>query len=263
MSQFLVPILTLTGLGLFFGLVLTLAAKKFSVSHDPRIQELIEKLPGANCGACGLAGCAGFAEALVKGEAVLANCKACSEEQAQQVAKVLGVKISATKKKIATLRCHGGKRAKDRFVYEGIKDCLAAAQLLGGQKSCSFACLGFGNCERVCPFGAIKMTEEGLPVIDSNLCTACGKCVPACPRNLLVLIADEARVYVACDSRDSAKIVARVCEVGCIACKKCEKICPEKAIKIVENLAIIDYDKCTSCGKCIEVCPRKIIKKRK
>ncbi len=276
MMQFLIPILTLTGLGLLFGLVLTLASKKFAVSYDPRIKQVMDKLPGTNCGACGMAGCSRFAEAVVKEKVTLENCKVCSEEAAAEIAKILGIKLSLKEKKVATLRCHGGKKAKDKFIYQGIKDCQAAAQLLGGSKFCSYACLGFDTCLRVCPFGAIKMTPEGLPVIDSQLCTGCGKCVEACPRNLLVLIPRKAKVYpvredaasssfsngvyVGCSSHHPPKEVVRVCEVGCIACKKCEEVCPVEAIKVVENLAVIDYDKCTSCGKCVEVCPRKIIK---
>lgn len=263
MMQFLAPILTLTGLGIFFGLVLTLASKKFAVTQDPRIKEVLEKLPGSNCGACGKAGCVGFAESLAKGEISLGSCKVCTEDVASEIAKILGVKVSLAEKKVVTLRCHGGKGAKDKFVYQGIQDCQAAVQLMGGQKLCQFACVGFGNCERVCPFEAIRMNEEGLPVIDDKLCTGCGKCVEACPRDLLVLIPVEGRVYVGCSTHDPAKVVARLCSVGCIACKKCEQACPEEAIKVVENLAIIDYDKCTSCGKCVEACPRKIIFWRK
>jgi electron transport complex protein RnfB len=260
MNTFLAPILTLTGLGLFFGLMLALASKKFAVAQDARIEEIINRLPGANCGACGMAGCSRFAEALVKKEVAIDNCKACSEEVVSEIAGILGVKLSVAEKKVASLRCHGGKKAKDKFVYQGLKDCQAAAQLLGGQKLCSWACLGFGNCQRACPFGAIQMSPEGLPVVDSGLCTGCGRCVEACPRDLMVLIPAKGKVYVGCSCHYQAKEVVRTCEVGCIACKKCEEICPVGAIKVVENLAQIDYDKCTSCGKCIEVCPRKIIK---
>lgn len=263
MNQFLAPILTLTGLGLFFGLVLTFASKKFAVTQDPRIQKILANLPGANCGACGKAGCAVFSESLVRGELPLETCKICSEDQANQIAKILGVKVSLKEKQIVTLRCHGGKKAKDRFIYDGLKNCQAAAQVLGGHKLCGYACLGFGDCEKACPFGAIKMNEEGLPIIDSALCTGCGQCVAACPRDLMVLIPAKAKVYVGCSSHDAAKTVARACAVGCIACKKCEQVCPENAIKIVDNLAVIDYDKCTSCGECIKACPRKIILWRK
>ena len=240
MEQFLAPILTLTGLGLFFALALTFASKKFAVVQDPRIKEILQKLPGANCGACGMAGCTHFAEALVKKEVVLDGCKVCSEETASEIANILGVKLSLAEKKVASLRCHGGKSAKDKFIYQGIKDCQAAAQTLGGHKICSWACLCFGTCESACPFGAIQMSPEGLPVINSELCTGCGKCVQACPRNVLVLIPTKGKVYVGCSSRDTAKEVVRACSVGCIACKKCDEVCPVDAIKIVENLALID-----------------------
>jgi len=263
MMQFLAPILMLTGLGLFFGLVLTFASKKFAVTQDPRIQKILESLPGANCGACGKAGCAVFGESLVRGELSLDNCKVCSADQAAEIAKILGVKAATKTKQIVTLRCHGGKTAKDKFIYEGPKDCQAAAGLLGGYKLCDYACLGFDNCVRACPFGAIKMSQEGLPIIEGALCTGCGQCVTACPRNLMVLIPAKAKVYVGCSSDDAAKTVARVCAIGCIACKKCEKVCPVDAIKVVEGLAIIDYGKCTSCGECIKACPRKIILWRK
>ena len=260
MTQFLAPILTLTGLGLFFALVLTFASKKFAVVQDARIREVMERLPGANCGACGMAGCVRFAEALAKGEAALDNCKVCSEEAASDIAAILGLEFSLSEKKVVSLRCHGGKKAGDKFIYQGLKDCQAAAQLLAGHKLCSYACLGFSNCQRACPFGAIRMSAEGLPVIDIELCTGCGKCVQVCPRDLLVLIPRKGKVCVGCSSQEPAKVVASVCAVGCIACKKCEQACAVEAIKVVENLAVIDYDKCTSCGECIKACPRKIIK---
>ncbi len=263
MNQFLAPILTLTGLGLFFGLVLTLASKKFAVRQDPRIQKILENLPGANCGACGKAGCAGFGESLIRGELPLQACKICSEEQAAEIAKILGVEAPLKEKEVVSLRCHGGKKAKDRFIYEGPASCRAAAQVLGGYKLCDYACLGFGDCLRACPFGAIKMSPEGLPIINSELCTSCGQCLASCPRNLLVLIPAKAKVYVGCTSHDPAKTVAQACAVGCIACKKCEQACPVDAIKVIDNLAVIDYDKCTSCGECIKACPRKIILWRK
>jgi len=263
MPSFLIPILTLTGLGFFFGLVLTFASKKFAVTQDPRIQKILDNLPGANCGACGRAGCAAFGDSLVKGELPLDSCKICSEDQAKEIAGILGIKVATKTKQIITLRCHGGKNAKDKFTYDGLKDCSAAASVLGGYKLCDYACLGFGNCARACSFGAIKMSGESLPVIDDALCTGCGRCVMSCPRNLMVLIPDKAKVYVGCTSADPTKVVARVCSVGCIACRKCEKVCPTDAIHVIDNLAVIDYEKCISCKKCIKECPRNIIKKRK
>lgn len=270
MIQYLPPIITLTVLGLFFGIVIAFASKKFAVIQDPKIQEILGKLPNANCGACGLAGCANFAEVLVKGDTALSNCRACSEEQAAGIAAILGVPHSSADKQVAALRCHGGSKAKNKFEYQGIADCQAAAQLMGGYKLCGYACLGLGNCARVCPFNAIRMdTGTGLPVIDAAFCAGCGRCARACPRKLLVLIPRqfpkskirERRIYVGCGSLDAAKTVVNVCAVGCIACKKCAEACPVAAIKAADNLAVIDYAKCIVCGKCAQVCPRGIIKK--
>ncbi|MFC1631044.1 RnfABCDGE type electron transport complex subunit B [Candidatus Omnitrophota bacterium] len=259
MTQFLPPILTLTGLGLFFGLVLTFASKKFAVTQDPRIKQILAELPGANCGACGKAGCAQFADDLAQGKVLVESCKACSLEDAAKIAGILGVELATTEKQLATLHCHGGKKAKDKFIYQGLADCQAASLALGGQKLCRYACLGFGNCQKACPFDAITMNSQGLPEINAGACTACGKCVAACPRALLNLLPAKAKVYIGCNSHDPAKIVVASCGVGCIACKKCEKVCPVEAVKVIDNLAVIDYDKCTGCGECVQACPRKTI----
>ncbi len=259
MKEFLAPVLTLTGLGLFFALVLAWAAQKFAVIQDLRVQKVLDQLPGANCGACGKAGCAAFAEDLARGQVDLSNCKACSAEDARKIGEILGVKVSLAVKQVITLRCQGGKNAADKYIYQGVGDCQAAINVLGGPKSCNYACVGFADCVRACPFGALNMGEDGLPIINHQLCTGCGKCVAACPRNLMALAAENSLVYVGCSSMDPAKVVIKVCKAGCIACRKCEKECPFEAIEVIDNLAVIDYDKCTSCGKCIKVCPKKII----
>ncbi|MEW6170289.1 MAG: RnfABCDGE type electron transport complex subunit B [Candidatus Omnitrophota bacterium] len=260
--EIIAAILTLSVLGLVFGIGLSLANKKLCVETDPRIGKIFACLPGANCGACGKPGCIGFAESLIQGQADIGACVSVSEEKRKEIALVLGVETSTKIKKIAVLHCHGGVRVKDKFLYHGLRDCIAANLVLGGQKACSYACLGFGNCVRICPFDAIKMGEDGLPVIDILKCKACGKCVATCPKKLFTLTPIDKPVYVACHSFDLGKVVMQVCPVGCIACKKCETVCPTSAIKVINNLAVIDYNKCISCGKCVEVCPRKIILKR-
>jgi len=256
--QFLAPIIVLTGLGFFFAVVLIFASKKFAVWQDPKIAAVLEKLPGANCGACGVPGCARFAEGLVQKNVTLDKCKACTEDTAQEIAGILGVTATKAERQLISLHCYGGKNAKDKFEYQGLEDCQAAANTLGGQKLCGYACLGFGDCAEVCPFGAIQM-KEGLPDVNLELCTGCGKCVAACPRKLMLLRPAKNKVYVGCSSHDPIKKVAAACKVECIACKKCEKVCPVEAIKVIDNLAVIDYAKCTSCGECVKACPRKII----
>ncbi|RKY33298.1 MAG: electron transporter RnfB [Candidatus Omnitrophota bacterium] len=257
----LASILTLSGLGILFGIGLALAAKKFQVDVDPRIEKVCSILPGVNCGACGLPGCRGFAEALVKGNCGLQRCSVSDEEARKKIADILGIEAKAAEKQVAVLHCNGtAERVKNKFIYKGAKDCIAANLLFGGQKDCSYGCLGFGTCVAVCHFDAIKMSKEGLPVVDENKCRACNRCVEACPKKLFSLIPLKAKVYVSCNSGDLGKGTKAVCPVGCIACKLCEKACKFDAIHVVDNLAVIDYNKCTSCGECVKVCPMKTIR---
>src|SRR3989338_2333616 len=259
----LIPILSLSGLGIIFGVGLAIAAKKFCVVTDPRLQKILEKLPGANCGACGMPGCMGFAEALIKGTCSVEKCAVSDEEKRKEIAQILGVEAKVKIKKVAVLHCHGGnKRAKDKFVYTGIKDCIAANQVMGGPKACSYGCIGYGTCARACPFGAITMNEEDLPVVHQDKCTACGACVAACPKLLFTLVPTSKVYAVRCKSLDLGKAVMEACSVGCIACRKCEKACPVCAIKVINNLAVIDYNICDNRGECFKVCPTNCIAKK-
>jgi electron transport complex protein RnfB len=258
----LIPVLTLGLLGLLFGIILAMASKKLKVQTDPRLEKIHGLLPGANCGACGGAGCFGFAEDILSGKRSIDACKVSEEAVRQQIAKLLGQTVEKRVKSIAALYCYGGKKVGDKFLYEGIKTCVALDLVLGGQKNCRFGCLGFGDCVRVCPFDAIRMSEEGIPVVDEAKCKACNKCVLICPKKLFSLVPQKNRVYVACSSHDIGKDTRSVCPVGCIACRKCEQVCPVDAIHVIDNLAVIDYNKCTSCGECVLVCPMKTIRRR-
>lgn len=263
MSEILVPVLTLSSLGLFFGLGLAIASKKFCVISDPKLEKIIDKLPGANCGACGKPGCMGFAEALIQGECTIDKCPVTEQDKRTEIAELLGQEVKQKVKTVAVLHCGGGKEAKDRFKYEGVKDCIAANLIHGGQKACVYGCLGFATCVKECPFGAISMNEEtGLPVVDEDKCTACGICVGICPKKLFTLVPRDKKFYTNCSSLDFGKAVMEVCPVGCIACGKCEKACPVSAIKVINNLAIFDYEKCQNFGECAKVCPTKCIVKK-
>lgn len=259
----LIPVLTLGCLGLLFGAGLAMASKRFQVEVDPRLEKIHGLLPGSNCGACGGAGCFGFAESLLSGKLSPDACRVSEEAVKEHIARLLGKTLEKKVKKIAALHCNGGIKVKDRFLYQGIVDCTVANLVLGGQKECRFACLGFGTCVSVCPFGAIKMSADGLPVVDKNKCKACNKCVQACPKKLFTLMPVTHSVYVACSSHDSGKDTKLFCPVGCIACKRCEKVCKFEAIHVLDNLAVIDYAKCTSCGECVKVCPMKTIRAAK
>ncbi len=254
------PILTVTGLGVIFGIGLAAASKKFCVVSDPRLEKIYDKLPGANCGACGMPGCMGFAEGLIKGTCTVEKCAVTQEESRKEIANILGIEAKAKLKKIAVLLCHGGSnRVKNKLLYSGIHDCIAANAVLGGPKACAYGCIGYGSCVAVCPFGAITMDADNLPQVNGKKCTACGKCVAVCPKKLFILTPAASIVTVACSSHDTGKDTKAVCPVGCIACKICEKTCKFDAIHVTNNLSVIDYTKCTSCGACVKSCPAKTI----
>lgn len=262
MNNILPAALSLSGLGIAFGVSLAIAAKKFCVVTDPRLEKIYRHLPGTNCGVCGMAGCLGFAEGLIQGTCTIERCAVSAEAVREEIADILGVEAKTKVKMVAVLHCHGGSKVKERFIYQGIEDCTPANLVLGGQKECVFGCLGFGTCVKVCPFGAIKMNAEGLPVVDEDKCTACGKCVAGCPKKLFSLVPQDKVYALRCKSLDLGKAVLDVCAVGCIGCRKCEKACPTGAIKVADNLAVIDYRLCENRGECFRICPTNCIAKK-
>ncbi len=251
----------LGGLGLIFGTGLTYISYKFSIEINPHIEEIFEALPNANCGACGFAGCAMYAEKLAKGEASSPGlCVAGGEDAAKKIAKILGLeKIDLQIPKIAVVICGGGvKEAIKQFFYDGISTCKGANLLEQGNKACKYGCLGFGDCVLVCPFDAIYIGENGLPIINKN-CTGCGKCLKECPKKVIILVDIKHKVNILCNSNDKGIIVRKICTNGCIACMRCIKACPKQAIEFDNFLAKINYPKCDNCGECIKVCPTKTI----
>lgn len=250
----------LGGLGLLLGLGLAFSNKWLHVKVDPKITALQEVLPGTNCGACGFPGCEGAAVAVVKGEAEVTVCVAGGQETADDVADVMGVEAAAMQKVVALVFCRGGEgKSVTKYIYRGFEDCHAAAIVSGGPKACSYACVGFGNCTLVCPYGAIVMGEDKLPVVDPKLCTGCGLCVAECPKQIIHLVPDDRRVHILCSSREKGPQVKKVCAVGCIACKLCEKNCPQKAPTVENFLAVMDYDKCSHTCFCVAKCKPKTI----
>ncbi len=258
----LIPVAAMAALGLIFGVGLAYALKLFGIEMDPAVSAIIARLPGSNCGACGKAGCAGFAEALKKGEAMPSGCAVSGEEARKSIAKILGIDYNPKVKTIATVLCNGGKRARDKYAYRGIRNCRAASLVFGGHKACAFGCLGLGDCAEICPFGAITIGADALPAVDAQKCTACGKCVTVCPKKLFELVPVDKLYYVKCSSKDAGSVVTKICSAGCIGCKKCEKACPLAAVIVENNLSKINYGKCQNIGKCFEVCPTKVVVKR-
>jgi electron transport complex protein RnfB len=256
-------VVAMGAMGAICGSGLYLLSKRYSVEMDERIDQVLEVLHGANCGACGFGSCLGLAEAIVESVDSLERIPRCiqgGDEVASEIEGIMGVHPEKPEKQISVLRCCGGTRCLNRFDYMGVDDCKEVIFLnQEGDKECKFACLGHGTCARTCPFDAIKMGEYGLPVIDKYLCRGCGLCVKECPRDVLKLAKIDEDYLVACSSNDPVKVVKSVCEIGCIACKICEKNCPVDAVKVIDNLAIINPEKCTGCGICAEKCPRGVI----
>ncbi|MGA1871617.1 MAG: RnfABCDGE type electron transport complex subunit B [bacterium] len=254
-------IITLSGIGLIASLLLGIAAKKFSVEVDPKVQEIENVLVGANCGACGYAGCSALAKAIVEGNASVTSCLPGGPDVAEKIGSIMGVKAQMQEKLIAKIFCQGGRNeSKIKFNYIGVSECRAASMLAMGNKQCVFGCLGYGSCINVCPFDAISMGPDGIPRISEEKCKACGKCIEVCPHSVIRLIPTKSHVHVLCNSLDKAGEVKKSCTVGCIGCGLCKKVCPENAINVENFLAKIDYARCTECLKCVEKCPRKIIK---
>jgi Na+-translocating ferredoxin:NAD+ oxidoreductase RNF subunit RnfB len=249
------------GIGAVFGLGLAFAAKKFTVQMDPRIEEVEGVLAHAHCGACGYVGCRQYAEAVVLNPDVPPNlCTPGRAPTAEVVAKITGKTMGALEPKIARVFCQGGlSKSTRRFKYEGVEDCRAAVLASGGDKTCVYGCLGYGTCARVCPFDAIKMNEDFLPVVDPAKCTACGKCAQACPKKVIEILPLAKEVIIRCHSKDKGATTRKSCQVGCIACGICVKVCPYNAIGIENNLARIDLDKCKVCGLCVAKCPTNAI----
>jgi len=258
----LAPIAVLGVLGAIFGLWLGFVQRLFVVKKDPRAEHIFSLLPGSNCGACGYAGCFGLAEALSNSEVDTVTCPVAHEQEREKIAEILGIRIKAKEKTTATLICGGGAKCRNNFEYHGIEDCNAAILIMNGPKACLFGCVGMGSCVKSCPFGAIKMDDNGLPRINPEKCTSCGKCVKICPRGVITITPLEKQYHIQCNSRDKGPDTIKACKAGCIACGKCVNACPEHAIEIKDNLAYIDYAKCINCGKCKEVCPTKAIERR-
>lgn len=254
------PVLIMVVLALGSGILLTFAARIFHVPTDPQVDAVREVLPGVNCGACGYVGCDAYAQAVATEGAEANLCVPGGAQVSAEIARIVGGGETGERKvQVARVRCQGScQLAKEKYVYSGISSCAAAAQLFDGHKSCSYGCLGHGDCVRACPFDAIDIVDE-IAVINQEKCMSCRKCVAACPKHLIEMVDEEIRYTVLCRSEDRGPAVRKYCDVGCIGCTRCVKACPERAITMQGALAYIDYTKCTNCNKCAEVCPTNAI----
>lgn len=256
------PILTtasvIGGAGLVCGGALALAARFLAVKEDPRVAEIEELLPGANCGGCGYAGCAEYARVILNDEVEINLCAPGGHEVLELLAKATGRDASAADRKIAVTMCRGDSdEAPRKHLYNGVADCVAADAVAGGDKLCSYGCLGYGSCVRVCPVGAIEL-RNGLAVVHPDICIGCGACIKACPRGIIALVPAKQSVHVFCNSRDKGPVVKKACRVGCIGCRICVKLAGDSFV-MDGFLAKRDYDKTLENEAVVEKCPGKCI----
>lgn len=261
MNVILAAVIPVVIIGFVCAVVLVAASKVMAVKEDERLPAVRECLPGANCGACGFAGCDGYAKALVEKEGTPTNlCIPGADAVSKKLSEVLGVEFEDVVEMVAVVHCSGDcESTEDNVDYRGIESCSAAKLLFGGKGKCGYGCLGFGDCKEVCPNDAIVI-EKGIAKICRPDCVGCGLCAKACPNSLISLMPDIKHTAVLCSNKDKGASTRKVCKSGCIGCRKCEKVCPEGAIKVVNNVAVIDYEKCIDCGTCAENCTTNGIK---
>jgi Na+-translocating ferredoxin:NAD+ oxidoreductase RNF subunit RnfB len=260
----IIVITALFALALAFvlGTALGFFRKFFAVPHDPMIDRIREVLPGANCGACGFPGCDNYAAAIAAGNAGVSSCTVGGPSVAEKIASLTGIAGGEVVQTITVLACQGSSmHAPVKGNYIGLQTCRGA-KLAGGTKLCSWGCLGFGDCVKVCKFDALEMSEYRLPKVNYAKCTGCRVCVAECPQALLKNIAkDQKGAMPLCSNLNPVKqMVIKTCKIACIKCGLCVKNCPRQCISLSANIPVVDFSKCTSCGNCTEKCPTKVFK---
>ncbi|MGL4534452.1 MAG: RnfABCDGE type electron transport complex subunit B [Fusobacteriaceae bacterium] len=262
MESIFTPAVILGITGLLMGLFLAFASKKFEVEVDPKVEKVLEILPGINCGACGYPGCSGYAEAIALHGAEITFCSPGGAVVASKIGELMGMTVKISENKmVAKLLCQGDcNKTTKKYEYEGsIQTCASLALYSGGDKSCHYSCIGHGDCVTVCPVNAISLTGAGLVYIDEEKCVSCSKCIKTCPKKVLSMLPQKKRVTVKCSSKEKGIDAKKSCSVACIACGICAKVCPVDAIIIEHNLAKIISEKCVECGLCSTKCPTKAI----
>ena len=253
---------TMLVLALFMCYVLGWANQAFHVQVDPRVEQVGEILPGANCGGCGFVGCGEYAEAVVAGNAPPDRCPVGGTACAEAIAKLLGLDLKGSFPYRPVVHCgaHYADRLKRNDYRDGEPTC-GAANLVSGVQGCTYGCTGFGDCVTVCKYDAIHIID-GLATVDYDKCVGCGACERACPRHVISMAPFKAdqMLAVSCANRDFGKDVKAVCKVGCIGCKACARF--SGLFTVEDNLPKIDYENYDPAqpdefAKAFEKCPMK------
>ena len=260
MNSIVISTISIGILGLIFGAVLAYAAKKLKIDVDARIEKINEILPGVNCGACGYAGCMAYAKVIVLNGVPIISCAPGGKDVSVGISELMGVSADDSEELVAYVHCRGDKETvKKTGDYKGILTCTAVHNTTGGDKACVYGCLGYGDCEKACPWDAIKVQEDGIPVVDRDKCIGCGLCVQACPRNIIDLVPKTAYIFIKCVSPDFGAKVSKVCKKGCIGCSLCVKEYDSQGIEMQGKLPVIDYKSFKGDQSGVEKCPPKVI----
>ena len=260
MQIIIISVILVSLLAFIIGIFLCISSEVFKVKIDEKVLKIRDCLPGNNCGGCGYAGCDALADAISKGMATINQCPVGGTQVAAKIGKIMGKSASEEVKKVAFIHCNGTcVNAKKLYEYNGVKDCRIVATMPNcGEKQCSNACIGYGNCINSCKFNAINIID-GVAKVDEDKCVACGQCINACPMKIIELVPYKKKHLVQCSNKDKGKTAIEACNVSCIGCGICQKTCTKDSIKVIDNLAIMTYDSCNDCGDCSKKCPRKCI----
>jgi len=243
---------TLLGMAILLTSVLGWANKKFHVDVDKRVLAIIDELPGANCGGCGYVGCGEYAEAVALEHEAVNQCTVGGQNCALAVAAIMGVEVSEMLPYRPIVHCGAAREDRlGRYEYRGEMRC-AAANLVTDVQGCTYGCLGFGDCARVCQFDALHVID-GLATVDYEKCVGCGACAKVCPRNIITItpFKSDQVLAVTCSNKDKGKDVVAVCNVGCIGCGACARTSDLFTIK--NNLSTINYDSYSP------TCPQEVL----
>ncbi len=262
--DFLLPLIIVSVIAIISGLCLGVANHFMKIKNDPKTNEILSALPGANCGSCGFSGCIDYAVRLADGKEKNAGlCPVGGKDVADKIGELIGTDTVSFVPMTAVVQCVGNNDCTDKkTVYQGINSCRAASMFFGGDSSCRFGCMGYGDCLNVCEYNAIKICN-GVAQINPDLCKACKKCLSVCPKNIIEVVPKNNSAVVLCSNTDKGSETKKVCSVGCLACKLCLKACEAGAISFNGFNAVIDFKKCTGCGKCVDACKLNIIKLNK